>query len=43
MLKASPWTKVFTRDGVVGWVSSRHIDLHDPRHWQADGPIPFVF
>ena len=42
MLKATGWTKVFTRDGVVGWVSSKHIGLHDPRDWQYDGPIPYV-
>jgi hypothetical protein len=42
MLKAAPWTKVFTRDGVVGWVSSKHIGLHDPRDWQYDGPVPYV-
>jgi hypothetical protein len=42
MLKAADWTRVFTRDGVVGWVSSKHIQLHDPRDWQFDGPIPYV-
>ncbi len=42
MTRAAAWTRVIKRDGVVGWVSSSRIRLHDPRDWQFDGPIPYV-